>query len=56
LSGGTITAIVLVSVFALVAIGVLIALIKNGIIFGSKSGELINPISIPQANSSSNII
>lgn len=57
LSGGSITAIVLVSVFVLLVTAVLIAFIKNGIIFGSKSGELIQSTSsIQQANSSTNIV
>jgi hypothetical protein len=56
LSGGSITAIVLCSVVVLAATLVLIALIKNGINLGKKNGELINSISVPQANSSTNII
>jgi len=57
LSGGSITAIVLVSVFVLLVTAVLIAFIKNGIIFGSKPGELIQSTSsIQQANSSTNIV
>ena len=57
LSGGSITAIVLVSVFVLLVTAFLIAFIKNGIIFGSKPGELIQSTSsIQQANSSTNIV
>ena len=56
LSGGSITAIVLVSILVLAIIVALIALIKNGIILGPKNGELVNSVSVPQANSSTNII
>ena len=56
LSGGSITAIVLCSVVVLAATLVLIALIKNGINLGKNNGELINSISVPQANSSTDII
>jgi hypothetical protein len=57
LSGGSITAIVLVSIFAVLVTVALIALIKNGIIFGSKSGDLIpSTSSVQQANSSTYIV
>ena len=55
LSGGAITAIVIVSAFVLIGIGVLIALIKNGV-FAPKP-PINNSTSIPPlTNSSANII
>ena len=55
LSGGAIAAIVIISSIVLVGVGILIALIKNGIILSSKPKE--NITTIPAiANSSSNII
>ena len=57
LSGGSITAIILVSIFVLLVTVTLIAFIKNGTFFGSKSGELMKSTSsIQPANSSTNII
>ena len=53
LSGGSIAAIVIISAAVLIGLGVLIALIKNGIIFSSepkKSDSNIPPISSSSAN------
>ena len=55
LSGGAITAIVIVSAFVLIGVGVLIALIKNGVF--SPKPPVNNSTSIPPlTNSSANII
>ena len=55
LSGGAITAIVIVSAFVLIGVGVLIALIKNGVF--SPKPPINNSTSIPPlTNSSANII
>ena len=52
LTGGAITAIVLISLAILIGIGVLIALIKNGVILSSKqtNDKIIPPISSSSAN------
>ena len=55
LNGGAIAAIVIISAVVLIGVGVLIALIKNGIIFTSKP-KISNSTIPPICNSSANII
>lgn len=55
LGGGAIAAIVIISVAVLIGVGILIALIKNGVIFSSKPEE-INSTIPPISNSSAQII
>lgn len=55
LSGGAIAAIVIISAAVLVGIGILISIIKNGILF-SKKPEISNSYIPPISNSSANII